>query len=272
MCVLRKGLWSESMIVGRWRDGLKQDLPKPVGLNIARYPIPHFSRSIKTSTPSIMGSKLPGWYSYRFGFENQFFTSECIPRSFSTTKRQELLDIFRTKAPYVPACIVCMDGLVGFQYHVTYKRDPFRRQCAQAEGPNRSHFGSSGRGWPGRSLPVEIFQYIASYLPQQDLKSMRLVNSEFEKKTSNILFHSVVVPFTAEIYGSMMKDTRLCKPTNVQSKSTAGCLLGRLKRKLLDMTTGQNSHDGITIFNAWGFNIKNFAVALEIQPGKLTGA
>jgi len=56
-------------------------------------------------------------------------------------------------------------------------------------------------GWPARKVPVEIFAEIISYLPRSAVKNMRLVNKEFEQKTSSTFFQVVVVPFRSEIYG-----------------------------------------------------------------------
>jgi hypothetical protein len=60
---------------------------------------------------------------------------------------------------------------------------------------------ANSSGWPLDRLPIEIFDEIISYLPRSCVKSMRLVNKEFEKKVSATFFQVVVVPFKPEIYG-----------------------------------------------------------------------
>ena len=128
------------------------------------------------------------------------FTSELIPRSFGAQKRQTILTIFRTKAPYVPICIETAPGMPSMQYHLCIEKSPGRGSSYHAPlGPN-------GLGWPKDSLPLEVFHNIASHLSRDDLLQMRMVSVEFERKTSNIVFHTVVVPFRPEIYGMMIHD------------------------------------------------------------------
>lgn len=128
------------------------------------------------------------------------FTSELLPRSFGAQKRQAILNIFRTKAPYIPACISQAPGMPSMQYHVFGDKPPVEGMPYHAPlGPNRL-------GWPKDSLPLEVFHNIASHLSRDYLLQMRMVNTEFERKTSNIVFHTVVVPFRPEIYGMMIHD------------------------------------------------------------------
>ena len=127
------------------------------------------------------------------------FTSELLPRSFGAQKRRAILNIFRTKAPYVPACISLTPGM-SMQYHVSGDKPLVEGMPYHAPlGPNRL-------GWPKDSLPLEVFHNIAGHLSRDDLLQMRMVNTEFERKTSNIVFHTVVVPFRPEIYGMMIHD------------------------------------------------------------------
>lgn len=128
------------------------------------------------------------------------FTSELLPRSFGDQKRQAILSIFRTKAPYIPACINMASGMPYMQYHL------FVEKPLGEERPYHAPLGPHGLGWPKDSLPLEVFHNIAGYLSRDDLLQMRMVNSEFERKTSNVVFHTVVVPFRPEIYGMMIHD------------------------------------------------------------------
>ena len=128
------------------------------------------------------------------------FTTELLPRSFDAQKRQAIINIFRTKAPYVPACINMATGMPSMQYHVFEEKTPTETV------PYRAPLGPHGLGWPKDKLPLEVFHNIAGYLSRDDLLQMRMVNVEFERKTSNIIFHTVVVPFRPEIYGMMIHD------------------------------------------------------------------
>ena len=128
------------------------------------------------------------------------FTSEILPRSFDAQKRRAILSIFRAKAPYIPACIsMVLDG-PSMQYHITEENSPIE------DVPYHAPLGPNGLGWPKDSLPLEVFYNIAGYLSRDDLLQMRLVDTEFERKASNIVFNTVVVPFRPEIYGMMIHD------------------------------------------------------------------
>lgn len=128
------------------------------------------------------------------------FTSELLPRNFSAQKRQAILNIFRTKAPYIPACTNMALGMPSMQYHLFYEKPPLD------DSPYHAPLGPNSLGWPKDSLPLEVFHNIASHLSRDDLLQMRMANAEFERKTSNIVFHTVVVPFRPEIYGMMIHD------------------------------------------------------------------
>ena len=128
------------------------------------------------------------------------FTTELLPRSFDAQKRRAIIDIFRTKAPYVPACINLATDMPSMQYHV------FEEKSSTETVSFHVPLGAYGLGWPKDNLPLEVFHNIAGYLSRDDLLQMRMVNKEFERKTSNIIFHTVVVPFRPEIYGMMIHD------------------------------------------------------------------
>lgn len=128
------------------------------------------------------------------------FTSELLPCSFGAQKRQEILKILRTKAPYIPACINMAPGMPSMQYHVFDEKPPVENV------PYHAPLGPNSLGWPRDSLPLEVFHNIAGHLSRDDLLQMRMVNAEFERKTSNIVFNTVVVPFRPEIYGMMIHD------------------------------------------------------------------
>lgn len=203
------------------------------------------------------------------------FTSELLPRSFGVQKRRAILDIFRTKAPYIPACINIAPGMPSMQYHVYGEKPPADNVPYHAPlGPNRL-------GWPKDSLPLEVFHSIASHLSRDDLLQMRMVNSEFERKTSNIVFHTVVVPFRPEIYGMMIHDgPALDTKIDVKGKGKAEgkadpnpCRIRRADPLLPDVygpvEPEMTVHDGMKVFEAWGPHIRKFAMAFDVEEGKL---
>ena len=144
------------------------------------------------------------------------FTSELLPRSFNAQKRWTVLNIFRTKAPYVPACISMAHGMSNMQYHV------FDESTPSENVPHYPPLGPHGLGWPKDSLPLEVFHNIGGHLSRDDLLQMRMVNTEFERKTSNIVFHTVVVPFRPEIYGMMIHDSPALEPkVDIKGKGKA---------------------------------------------------
>jgi len=144
------------------------------------------------------------------------FTSELMPRTFEAGKRKALLDIFRNRAPYVPAAIGKRIGQPTIQYHVTNGRPP------NGGLPYMPHPVSSGeQGWPSNVLPTEVFQNIAGNLSRDDIQQMRLVNHEFELKVSNLLFRRVVVPFRPEIYGLIVQKDKPMEIIDFKGKGKA---------------------------------------------------
>ncbi|KAI1098247.1 hypothetical protein F4804DRAFT_350602 [Jackrogersella minutella] len=57
----------------------------------------------------------------------------------------------------------------------------------------------AGPGWPSGRLPVELFMNVAQNLPREDLKSMRLVNREFNTKMMCYFLRQVVINFGPEL-------------------------------------------------------------------------
>ncbi len=200
------------------------------------------------------------------------FTSELIPRSFSAQARRTILNIFRVKAPYIPACINTTPMMPSIQYHVLVEKPPGEN------APYHAPPGPNGLGWPKDSLPLEVFHTIASHLSREDLLQMRMVNAEFERKTSNIVFHTVVVPFRPEIYGMMIHEgPALDAKIDIKGKGKAKGRTNQF-RAVLDMLTPSlelygpveqetTLHDGMKVFQAWGPHIKKFAMAFDVEEG-----
>ncbi|EGP90565.1 uncharacterized protein MYCGRDRAFT_36240 [Zymoseptoria tritici IPO323] len=92
--------------------------------------------------------------------------------------------------------------------------------------------------WPADQLPVELFDLITDHLARDAVKSMRLVNKEFEKKVSRNLFHTSVVPFNTELYDMIEEDTK----------------------------TGH----GLRVFQGFGPHIKRFGMSFDVLEDQLS--
>ena len=184
------------------------------------------------------------------------FTSELLPRTFAAQKRQDILGIFRNKAPYVPACISSVPGRPKTQYHVTTSR-----QTCRSFSPCRSLSNSCQAG-SLKELPVEIFEHIARYCSHDTLKKMRLVNKDFEHKLSNRVFGTAVVPFNLGIYGMMVHDNPAKAAGDMKTgKAGENAPVQNFPAKEVD--------DGMKIFKAWGNNVRKFAMAFEVDEEQL---
>ena len=189
------------------------------------------------------------------------FLSQCLPRSFSHTKRVELLRVMtgnpKASAPFVPACVTYnihqgsrKKGLLrvaqsfksffapgtgikkwiapldcGLLHIVRADMNPFSAnpRAVMPKHPSdvAPFLGPSGRGWPAGQLPLEIFSKVASYLPRDAILNMRLVNHEFERNLAHAAFGTVVVAFRPEIYGMMVLDSDRAKKSKSKGKGKA---------------------------------------------------
>lgn len=213
-----------SFLLERHNFGLDQALPENVRLKIDRhlnqdtiFPVPRTSTAV--------------FLPIHIGMRHLVFASELIPPCFGKRDRRTLLHIFRTEAPYVPACITSVRPKIQYhhflkrQHHITF---PYKRS---SDPP----LNQRGQGWPvapNGGLPLEVFQNIARYLPRIALESMRLVNHEFERKISNIQFKKVVVPFRPEIYDIIDPRGPLLKNTDVKGKGKEKGTKWKTKRLL----------------------------------------
>ena len=144
----------------------------------------------------------------------------------------------------------------------------------------------SNASWPLNELPVELFDLITAQLARDDVKTMRLVNQEFEQKVSRSLFHTAVVPFNTELYDMIDEDkkasNRTTRPTNKGK--------GRMKTMSQDavetppgMDAGglvwQNAKEdkegkvykghGLRVFQGFGPHIKRFGMSFEVSEKQL---
>ncbi|KAH7309457.1 hypothetical protein B0I35DRAFT_440012 [Stachybotrys elegans] len=105
----------------------------------------------------------------------------------------------------------------------------------------------ASQSWPN-GIPVEIFEWITSYLTRREIKALRLVCRDFEKKISSAYFRNVVVPFRPTLY------TQLAQDSEVGARCSASDLLS----------------DGMRIFQDFGPHILRFALSLEMSEDALT--
>lgn len=198
----------------RRRAELPGGLPQPVRLRTEQHLRPH---SLPPATlPNTNPPSPPPWSLLRTS--QLVFTSEVIPRSFSAWKRARILDIFRSEATYIPTCIMVTASGQTVEYHIAYGAKEFPYTDAEDEDKFVAPPGPDGQGWPARKLPTELFQQIADYLPHSDMKSMRLVNREFEGHITEKTFRSAVLSFRPEIYGTIVQTTKLQKGVGVRDR------------------------------------------------------
>lgn len=111
------------------------------------------------------------------------------------------------------------------------------------------------RGWPAGALPLEIFSFIAAYLPRSSVQSMRLVNKEFESKVSHFLFQVVVLPFRTELYGISLRPELAASQDALVAMAPSGLI------KLQD--------EGMRVFQGFGQRISKFALSFEFDHEQL---
>ena len=141
--------------------------------------------------------------------------------------------------------------------------------------------------WPCEKLPVEIFELVTQHLARDDVKSMRLVNREFEKKVCRSFFHTSIVPFNTELYDMIEEKQKTI------SRSPRALYKGKGKAKATDaevdasslseLGTGrlvwQNAKDdrenklykghGLRVFKGFGPHIKRFGMSFEVSEAQL---
>ncbi|KAI8163045.1 hypothetical protein KHU50_007691 [Colletotrichum sp. SAR 10_65] len=105
--------------------------------------------------------------------------------------------------------------------------------------------------WPPAQVPVEIFDEITTYLSRTDVKSLRLVNHEFDRMVSAKYFRNVVVPFRSEMYKARRKVA--CEEDEETTQPCTDTLFA----------------SGMRIFQSFGNHILRFALSLELDEESL---
>ena len=125
-------------------------------------------------------------------------------------------------------------------------------------------------------LPVELFDAITQHLSRDDIKSMRLVNKEFERGVSRSLFDTVVVPFNTELYDMIEQERgikrdfkgkrRADDPVNNFIDLEPGSL--QWKNAMEDKEDKVYRGHGIEVFEGFGGHIRRFGMSFEIREGR----
>ncbi|MCJ1359872.1 MAG: hypothetical protein MMC33_009875, partial [Icmadophila ericetorum] len=134
--------------------------------------------------------------------------------------------------------------------------------------------------WPKTELPVEIFELIASFLPREDIQSMRLVSRHFEKNISLPMFRTVVVPFRSELqdlmlgskgFGNTSKDEskRVAEKENVDILTQLLVTEPLPNGLLVQSVSLENLDRGMRVFQGWGPHIRRIAMAFELNEDVL---
>ena len=142
------------------------------------------------------------------GGTSVFFISELIPHNLDPVFRSCLIRIFRQHSAYLPVCVVGKPRLRPYHFFGSLAQN----QSALNNGKTtKSPLDVTSRDPRGtyavalcstQKFPMEIVDKITRYLTRRDVENMRLVCSDFERKTSS-LFRSVVVPFTSDIFNML---------------------------------------------------------------------
>ncbi|EME86704.1 uncharacterized protein MYCFIDRAFT_77467 [Pseudocercospora fijiensis CIRAD86] len=182
---------------------------------------------------------------------------------------------------YLPLCPVTAsymrDGITK-DTELTVLPSHRERIANSAQITHASRATWPSEGYASNPLPLEIFDIITDFLSRDDIKSMRLVNREFETKVSATLFWSSVVPFNTELY-DMVDEYRPLQAARLSEK-------GKGKARAPDLpspaATGLNWHNakedaqgkmykghGLRVFQGFGPHIKRFGMSFEVAEAQL---
>ena len=138
---------------------------------------------------------------------------------------------------------------------------------------------SSNTKWPLNEIPVELFDLITAHLARDDVKSMRLVNKEFEQKVSRSLFHTSVVPFNTELYDMIDEDKKILRPPVLNKGKRTVVLASHLPETEPGGLMWQNAKEdregkvykghGLRVFQGFGPHIKRFGMTFEASEKQL---
>lgn len=205
-----------------------------------------------------------------------------IPRYFDQAAREDVIELVQRHASYIPLCIAQIDSTTRRKTVWDSMPSAAKKRKSKPSPKFRCPLGSEGGGWPvgqpqnprtsGQALPVEIFEMVAQSLSRDDVKKMRLVNREFERKISCYAFRSVVVPFKPKIYGSSDSPSPEPPERSRDQKTVSNNAKDLERTSFGDIYDPKESHvkDGMRVFDQWGPEIKKFALAFEVDESKQT--
>lgn len=253
-----------------------------------------------------------------FGSETMGFVNDAVPRDRETMR--EAMSVMRTrinKGVRAPELIQSNSAIL-FSYDgngsTSEESDDLARLkylplCPATTSGWRENFGretpltilpshrerideharaplTSKATWPANEVPMELFDLIAANLSRDAVKSMRLVNREFEKKVSCTLFHTSVVPFNTELYDMIDEDTRAVsrasRPANGKGKGKAGPwdIAGQTAELIhgsLHWTNAKYDAEGkvykghgLRVFQGFGPHIRRFGMSFDVMEGQLS--
>lgn len=137
--------------------------------------------------------------------------------------------------------------------------------------------GASRARWIPGEVPVELFEAVTQYLSRDDIKSMRLVNREFERGVSRALFNTVVVPFNTELYDMIEQDKsakrdakgkgRADGHSNIFMNSKPATL--HWKNAMEDKEDKLYRGHGLRVFEGFGSHIRRFGMSFEVKEDAL---
>ncbi|KAL9585104.1 MAG: hypothetical protein Q9212_001730, partial [Teloschistes hypoglaucus] len=209
------------------------------------------------------------------------FLSQMIPRHFDQAAREGIIELVQRHASYIPLCIAQIDSTTRRKTVWDHMPAAAKKRKSKSSPEFPYPLGSKGGGWPvgqaqnpqksGQTLPVEIFEMIAQSLSRDDVKKMRLVNREFERKISCYAFRSVVVPFRPKIYGSINSPSPEPQVRSRDQTVVSNNANDLESSSFRDTYNPKESHvkDGMRVFDQWGPEIKKFALAFEVDESSL---
>ncbi|KAG9191477.1 hypothetical protein G6011_10211 [Alternaria panax] len=120
-------------------------------------------------------------------------------------------------------------------------------------------------GRPEWNLPVELVELIAEHLNRDDIKALRLVSRELNRRVSQVIFQTVVVPFNTEIYGMLGQE-----PTpDLKGKKRARIDKPIYSWKNANGDEVYNGH-GLDVFRGFGGHIRKFGMSFEVNEESLS--
>ena len=155
------------------------------------------------------------------------------------------------------------------------------QRMLQRDTGSQASLRQSSYQWPQGRMPVELFEQITDYLSRDDIKSMRLVNREFEYGVSSVLFRTAVVPFNTEIYDMIERQTTARpNPKGKGKERDLEVALHAGSEDVRGMLHWENRHEdtenkvykghGLRVFSGFGPRILKYGMSFEVEEDVLS--